>query len=729
MIKKFRLILFGTVLSIWAGACTDDTFSDTDSVRTEGNAHIRLSVTIPDAEIVRTRAGGTGDESVENLDVLLFDNTTADTDESKVKLIAHRSITDMTVSSVELPLSTDKRLVYVVANSKEYLKGVPVNDSQLVGADNMYKYSLADIRMMLTTRLATAPGSDSFVTGIDIPTIPVPMSGVVRFDGGLASNAAIDAQLVRSVSKISVSTPLAASKFQIVGLTLCNGEQTGGILPPANSGTDTQGTARMAYTIDADSVLYAYPTAVGGTSNPPVSIVVEARYEGMAQSSFYRLLISTDLSDENKGIPLQRNHHYLVKINRVDIKGSDNLQAAIASSPANVDYSVTENNNYSNVTLIGGKMFAVDFEQIMIYADSVEQITVATMRTNYPLSDTEGQGTITVDDGLILQGSTSFMAKDTLKTFIVKVTSRYSHPEHSDENPKGIHVSLGSYNKILEVIRKPSRDIHPSSTLLANVSDIKFIASSGDNSAWWMNFSSAEKYSPFDVHTVMDKEQLVRSGYKAYVQIDENLNGDYREVIFETTSKDNKRMRNYLRQEGTGNYVMGFFGGTLESTSVGGVGVLQYSKQLLVEAYEENEDGLTLFGAKQPATTDEIAALYALFEKGKNSTILLAKTYESPAALYCLNKNRDTNGNGTIDDSEVLWYLPGIRQGIGIVLYQAFSANLSASYWSSSYSSNNKVKGVWSMNTAKNSGGYSVFAETLANAASKKKSVRCVRDY
>nr|WP_082073372.1 hypothetical protein [Bacteroides acidifaciens] len=736
MIKNLRLPLFGVFLSVLAGSCTDNTFSDAGSIRTEGNARIPFSVTIPDAEIVQTRGGGTNDSSVERLNVLLFDNSMSSTNEADIKLVAHRSISDMTTNSVELPLSTDSRVVYVVANCGSGLADVPVVDKDLMAGDT-YKYSLADIRAKLTTKLLGHPDSDSFVSGSDIPGLPVFMSGSLNFDHGMTSNVVIDVTLIRSVAKISVSTPLASSAFEIVGLTICNGEQTGGILPPPTGTSDTQGTARMGYTVNADSVLYAYPTYVSGTSNPPVSIVVEARFEGLATSSFYRLLLDTGLTDEKKGISLQRNHHYLVKINRVSMNGYKDLQTAIKSPANNIDYNVTDNNSFSNATLAGGYLFSMDFERMTVYADSVEQIMVATMQTNYPLT-AAGDGSVTVDNGLVLLGGSSFKIGDEMKSFSVKVTSAYSHPEHSDTDPKGIHISLGAYNKTIEIIRKPSRDIHPSATEVTGVSDIKFISSSGDNSARWLHFSSFEKYTPFDVHMVMDKIQLQKNGYKAYVHLDENLRGTYREAFIETTSTENKRMRSYIRQEGTKSYTLGFFGGVLERTAT----VSQYSKQLLIEAYEENEGKLAIFlKDKIPTSDEQKKELYAVFENGRQSTMLLARTYESPAALYCLNKNRDTNGNGTIDDDEVLWYLPGIRQGMGIVLYQALSENLEENYWSSSCFINSfnhgsggeatlrKVEGVWSLNTVKNSVGYSVKAQSFKDASNQTRFVRCVRDY
>lgn len=732
MIKNYRLAVFGMVLSLFVSACVDDTFSDTEVVRTEGNAQIPLAVTIPDAEVIQTRTGSSGDASVNELDLLLFDNSSSSTGDSEVKLVARRSISH-TATSVVLPLSSgSSRLVYVVANARSYLSVLPDSDDDaLKDVSGHYKYSLADIRSMLTTELSAELDEKGFISS-GFPGLPVPMSGLIKFDSGLSSTSVINVQLVRSLSKISVSTSLGASKFKIKGLTICNGAQTGSILSPSNTDEDGKGD-RMGYSV-TDSLLYAYPTIVGGSSLKPVSIIVEAQYDGLKQSSFYRLLISNTLADVSTGLSLMRNKHYIVKIDRVDMNGYEDLDKAMASPPSNIDYNVTVSNNYNNVTLIGGKMFALDYERLTVYADNIEQLSVATMRTDYPLTSV-GQGSVTVDEGLFLIGASNFTSEDIVKTFKVNITSLYSHPQHSDSSPKGIHISLGDYHKTIEIIKKSPLDVHPVSIQLSDISELKLISSSGDTNPWWMNFSRGPVYSPFDIRTVMDNVTLQNNGYKAYVHLDENINSDYRELYFQTLSKSTgKREKHILHQDGAEKYSLGYFGGKLLSNS----SILQYSYRLLIEGYEENEEPLSIFTEDNyPVNDEQKKALYAVFEDGKKSTILLADIYKSPAALYCLNKNRDVNGNGKIDSDEVLWYLPGIRQGMGIMLYQALTENLSTAYWSSSccfntfrdmYDTDYTCNGVYMMNTISNSTGYKFFCSPFSEAVKKKCNIRCVRD-
>lgn len=716
--------MFGAFLSALITACTDDTFSGQNSVRTEGSARIRVTITIPDVEIVQTRAGGSGDAAIENLNILLFDNSHGDADETRIGLVAQRSV-NASASSVNLPLSTGSRMVYVVANARGYLGDILTkNDGELMNTDGSYKYSLAQVRTMLTTALSVSPDGGGFINDADIPGMPVPMSAQVRFDSGLSSTDEINAQMIRMLSKISVSTSLDGSKFKIKSLTLCNGAQAGTVLAPTLITDDGKGLARIAYTASADSVLYAYPTAVGGT-DVPVSVVVEAEYNGQAASSFYRLLISKDLSDPSKGLSLARNHHYLIKINRVDMDGSPDLTTAISASPANIDYNVEESNDFSNVTLVNGNLFSLDTERLIVYADSMEATPLAEFRTNYPFAAGEKAGSIVVDKGLTLQGNPFFTNKDTLRNFIVEISPSYNHVEHSDSSPKGIHLTLGGYTETIEIIKKHSADIHPVTIELKDITNAKFLSSSGDSNLWWTSFSLSPVYSPFSRLSGLSNDLLTKAGNKGYLLLDENLNVNYREAYFEITSIAGKQVKIIIRQEGIKRYQLGFFGGTLQVAN----GIYQYSNQVLVEGYEENEEKLALLLTVPSQTEKE--ELHDLLEDGRQSTIVLARKYKSPAALYCLNKNRDTNGNGIIDDDEVLWYLPGIRQGLGIELYQSLAGGINGTYYSSSCffnPSKTGAEGVWVINTIADTTGYRVFATAYANSVSEKRFVRCVRN-
>lgn len=90
--------------------------------------------------------------------------------------------------------------------------------------------------------------------------------------------------------------------------------------------------------------------------------------------------------------------------------------------------------------------------------------------------------------------------------------------------------------------------------------------------------------------------------------------------------------------------------------------------------------------------------------------------YNSSAARYCHEKNRDRNGDGIIDASETIWYLPSMADLWYIANNMPSELNLTGTYWTSTEEDN------------ENSWAYTFPSKTLANVAKNiPHRVRCVR--
>ena len=89
--------------------------------------------------------------------------------------------------------------------------------------------------------------------------------------------------------------------------------------------------------------------------------------------------------------------------------------------------------------------------------------------------------------------------------------------------------------------------------------------------------------------------------------------------------------------------------------------------------------------------------------------------YDSYAARFCYDRNRDENGNGVIDPEELKWYLPAFNQGLGYFA-AAQSGILYGGVWTTTEYNQNTMNNIWSA-------GYSGTG-TKTNSLS----VRCVRD-
>lgn len=89
--------------------------------------------------------------------------------------------------------------------------------------------------------------------------------------------------------------------------------------------------------------------------------------------------------------------------------------------------------------------------------------------------------------------------------------------------------------------------------------------------------------------------------------------------------------------------------------------------------------------------------------------------YDSYAARFCYDRNRDENGNGVIDPEELKWYLPAINQGMGY-LAAAQSGILYSGVWTTTEYTENMMNNIWSA-------GY-----TGTSTKYNSLTVRCVRD-
>lgn len=89
--------------------------------------------------------------------------------------------------------------------------------------------------------------------------------------------------------------------------------------------------------------------------------------------------------------------------------------------------------------------------------------------------------------------------------------------------------------------------------------------------------------------------------------------------------------------------------------------------------------------------------------------------YDSYAARFCYDRNRDENGNGVIDPGELKWYLPALNQGLGYIA-AAQSDILFGGGWTTTEETRTSMNSFWS-------GGY-----IGTNPKTGTVPVRCVRD-
>lgn len=93
--------------------------------------------------------------------------------------------------------------------------------------------------------------------------------------------------------------------------------------------------------------------------------------------------------------------------------------------------------------------------------------------------------------------------------------------------------------------------------------------------------------------------------------------------------------------------------------------------------------------------------------------------YNSSAARYCHEKNRDVNGDGIIDESEAEWYLPAIEQ-LRLIPNQPDEVEAEGYY--TCWSSSEFDRGIHAWHKYRNYNNYYGTSKVACY------SVRCIRD-
>lgn len=709
--KQFRYLYKPVFLLLLVlSSCTDDIWENDGGVVTSGLVTLTGEFSIPASSVVSTRASNKDENTIDSLHVFVFDRDFqgSDTEASNgsPKLMEVAVAQDLNVSTsggtfkVHLTAGSDRKLVYILANS---------------GAGRFYSsgdYSSQDVDLSDVVKQLRLGVSDDEYQRAKIG-YPLPMSGRLFFAEGLTSATSLrltgasdgsPVPLVRSVAKISVSiSGFVRNSFKIRGVAVCHVSSGGHIIssqspmdvftqPDTRDGLSSgnvnfyneekNGLGAFLYQ-SADSSLvdsiYVYESK--RTDASPVRLIVFGEYKG-ASPTYYPLDI---VKDSTKVYDMVRNHHYKVTINTVSRLGVNSFDNALSASAFNKELgiAIVDSIATTTTTTVGNYVYSLDYDKVTVYADSLDGFNLSTLTTTYPSINEEGiinrllassnkvsgKSTLFFADGTT-QSSFSLVYSDEVKKYPISVVMKPGFESGT------ITMHLGGYTQAINLVKKShSIDLHYETLSVDSVNSIRLLTSTGSSTAErWVSLSEYPDY----LENYQAAYLALRGDASAYVHVDENLDLRERIADFEYMDSENHKRRLYLVQVGTVRYDVGFFGGQLSNN---GVDKANYSQHLLVEGYEE--DGPLLYLPADATISAEDEKILTGID-GIASTKLLAEK-GSPAALYCLNKNRGVfNSNGTINKDKILWYLPTVYQGLGISFYQFAVDNIEKSYWSSS---------------------------------------------
>ena len=298
--KKIIYSLFGLLIAL--SGCVDEGVWKSEQQLNEGiDVTVSFSASIPDFKTVNTRATG----GVNDMYLLVFDENGSFIVRKKASL-TNQSETGGTFTA-SLPSSSKRRIVHFISNLGEEA----FNDSPGVNE--------ATVVALLSTTSTTFWSRVELNSGIS----------ATSFNG-------ITVQLLRNQAKISVINE--ASNFTYNGFVIHNTPQQGTIAPYSAA------TGFLEGTVSEPSGVTLLPALLSGISTGEkylferknasasniTTVIVRGTYEG--ESYYYKI----DLIDSNKNrYNIERNYHYVVKIQSVTRAGFSSFNDALAGASHN----------------------------------------------------------------------------------------------------------------------------------------------------------------------------------------------------------------------------------------------------------------------------------------------------------------------------------------------------------------------------------------------------------
>lgn len=134
--------------------------------------------------------------------------------------------------------------------------------------------------------------------------------------------------LTRMVAKTSLTSEI--SDFDIIDVVSYYAAEAGTVSKSSISQNNHNAETKANKTAEG-FVWYNYETTYGAAPDTHAKILIHASYKG--REGYYPISYYKDESDEH--LPLERNHHYTIRITKVNAVGYETLDEALAAEPEN----------------------------------------------------------------------------------------------------------------------------------------------------------------------------------------------------------------------------------------------------------------------------------------------------------------------------------------------------------------------------------------------------------
>lgn len=441
-------------------------------------------------------------------------------------------------------------------------------------------------------------------------------------------------------------------------------------------------------------------------------LVIGGSYKG-GSTTYYRI----NMMDATKTpVNVLRNHRYRFTVTAMTSAGYPTLAEARNNPPINAELTPVDEGNAGDIVFDDNNYLSVSNAEVQIYADNAQARTVelAMVKTNYPSTTLPAiSGTLPGKAAPTAVSGAWFPV-----TATIPAATAYGDYTYT--------ITIGRLKKEIAVRLQPGSDVHFDKFPFRAIGSGAIVSNSG--APGWITLSDEKAYKPAKQYQRIDIN--LNTSNEMYVHIDENvtLPGAPRSATAQFVRMNGSgTLRAIFEQLAPTGLISGYFGGDAWAPDGN-----SYPKQLMVEAIEEYS--IARIYDDTGGNTTAITGIQWGFNNittgvtetafGRAGTITLAGRTDagvSPyAARYCYDKNRDSNGNGTLDANEVLWYLPAQNQLTSMwVAKSGMSVTFAASYYASVVETSNGSSS-WCMN----------LGTALSNRYSKTSTfkVRCVRD-
>lgn len=421
--NKLTILCVCLFLLLSVASCTDEEIGS--RLPRDGElVEMTFILNVAQTEDVALTRAVTSENVVTELTLLVFPSQEGTAELEQIQRVSEFTETNNSYRfTIQLEASASEKYIYIVANANDKLTGISKGST-----------TLADVRAI--TSNVVSGETNLVMSGVKQSTIP----GI-----GLVAE---DFVLNRNTAKVTVKNAEGIS-LRLGEFQLRNGSEEGQILAGAetDAANAPQGTATISQS-DPTKPLYTYPSS--SASQP--FLVVSGTDNSV--TSWYRINLK---STEGSYFSLLPNHHYEVKITKVNGKGYDSADEAAKHDPSGIEAEIYDHQptvynmvtdgsqelGVSDTIEIGAQAKATAKFSIKYYPGTPTDLTVEidNASTSWLELDNDGTPTATtpLDDGKETGTLYTYRAKTKIEN--LSGDDRYGH----------ILVSAGGLSRVVVV--------------------------------------------------------------------------------------------------------------------------------------------------------------------------------------------------------------------------------------------------------------------------------------